>query len=586
MAFLSRRQILTLLAAPWCRIFAQTQTGMASRGVTAAPRGKASGLPFDARFTDVGLRAGLKEAVVCGHPLRADYVIEAMSCGAAFIDYDNDGWQDILVLTGSRLGDPPPNSSLRLYKNNRDGTFVDVTERAGLLRPGYQYGVTVGDYNNDGFEDLFITGWEQNTLYRNNGDGTFTDVTKPAGLWSAHPRFGSGCTFLDYDRDGRLDLFVANYVAFDPEKVPRAGTSGSCSFAGAPHGVFCGPRGLPYGQHSLYRNNGDGAFTDVTEQSGIGKVSPGYGLTAVSADFDNDGWPDIYLACDSTPSLLFHNNHDGTFTERGLENGVALSDDGMEQAGMGVGVGDLRLTGSLDIVKTHFAADTPGLYFNNGKGDFDDMTMRAGLGVETRFVSWGIAVADLDNDGAPDIFWVTGGIYPEVRQDYNTPRILFRNLGNGRFEELLGDLGPGVSALHSSRGCAIGDFDNDGDVDILVVNHNEPPSLLRNDVTGNHHWIKVKLRGVQSNRSAIGARVTVRYGDRAQAQEVMGQSSYMSCNDTRLHFGLGAAAVADIEIRWPLGRVEKLAGVAADQLVWVTEGAGITRTEKFPARRG
>jgi hypothetical protein len=454
------------------------------------------------------------------------------------------------------------------------------------MRTGYQYGVTVGDYNNDGFEDLFITGWEQNTLYRNNGDGTFTDVTKPAGLWSTHPRFGSGCTFLDYDRDGRLDLFVANYVTFDPEKVPRAGTSGSCSFAGAPNGVFCGPRGLPYGQHSLYHNNGDGTFTDVTEQSGIGKVTGGYGLTAVSADFDNDGWPDIYVACDSTPSLLFHNNHDGTFTERGLENGVALSDDGMEQAGMGVGVGDLRLTGSLDIVKTHFAADTPGLYFNNGKGDFSDMTMRAGLGVETRFVSWGIAVADLDNDGAPDIFWVTGGIYPEVRQNYNTPRIVFRNLGNGHFEELLGDVGTGVSALHSSRGCAIGDFDNDGDIDILVVNHNEPPSLLRNDVTGNRHWIKVKLRGVASNRSAIGARVTVRYGERVQAQEVMGQSSYLSCNDTRLHFGLGPVSVADIEIRWPLGSVEKLTGVPADQLVWVTEGAGITRTEKFPARRG
>jgi hypothetical protein len=559
---------------------------MASRGAKAAPRGKPSGLPFHARFTDVAHLAGIKAPVVCGHPRRADYVIEAMSCGAAFFDYDNDGWLDILVLTGSRFGDPPADSSQRLYKNNRDGTFSDVTGKAGLFRAGYQYGVTIGDYNNDGFEDLFITGWGQNILYRNNGDGTFSDVTKEAGLWNATPRFGSGCTFLDYDRDGMLDLFVSNYVTFDPDRVPRAGTSGSCNFAGAADGVFCGPRGLPYGRHSLYHNNGDGSFSDVTGRSGIGKVAGGYGLTAVSADFDNDGWPDIYVACDSTPSLLFHNNHDGTFDEQGLEDGVALSEDGMEQAGMGVAVGDLKLTGNLDIVKTHFAADTPSLYINDSKGSFHDMTIRSGFGVETRYVSWGIAIADLDNDGAPDVFWVTGGIYPEVRETYDTPRVVFRNLGNGRFEELFGQAGPAVDALHSSRGCAVGDFDNDGDVDLLVINHNEPPSLLRNDVTGDHHWIKVKLRGVQSNRSAIGARVTLRYGERVQTQEVMGQSSYLSFNDTRLHFGLGTATAAEVEIRWPLGRSEKLTGVAADQLIWVTEGAGIVRTQKFPVRRG
>jgi enediyne biosynthesis protein E4 len=557
---------------------------MASRGVKTAPRGKPSGLPFHARFTDVARDAGIVLPVVCGHSRRTDYVIEAMSCGAAFLDYDNDGWLDILVLTGSRFGDPPPDSSQRLYKNNRDGTFTDVTRSAGLWRTGYQYGVTIGDYNNDGFEDLFITGWQQNTLYRNNGNGTFSDVTQDAGLWNATPRFGSGCTFLDYDRDGRLDLFVSNYVTFDAEKVPRAGSSGSCNFPGAPGGVFCGPRGLPYGHHSLYHNNGDGTFADVTDRSGIGKVPGGYGLTTVSADFDNDGWPDIFVACDSTPSLLFQNNHDGTFTEHGLESGVALSEDGMEQAGMGVAIGDLRLDGNLDIVKTHFSADTPGLYINNGKGNFRDMTMRAGLGVEARYVSWGIAISDLDNDGLPDIFWVTGGIYPEVREAYDTPRVVFRNLGNGQFEELLGQAGPAVDALHSSRGCATGDFDNDGDVDILVINHNEAPSLLRNDMTADHRWIKVKLRGVQSNRSAIGARVTLRYGERVQAQEVLGQSSYLSCNDTRLHFGLGTATAADIEIRWPLGRIEKLSGVAAGQLVWITEGAGITRSQKFPVR--
>jgi hypothetical protein len=340
---------------------------------------------------------------------------------------------------------------------------------------------------------------------------------------------------------------------------------------------------LPYGRHSLYHNNGDGTFTDVTERSGIGKTEGGYGLTAVAADFDNDGWPDIYLACDSTPSLLFRNNHDGTFSEQGMESGVALSEDGMLQAGMGVGVGDLLLDGSLDIVKTHFSDDTPALYLNNGKGDFRDGTLRAGLGVETRFVDWGVVVGDLDNDGCPDIFFATGGIYPELRDAYLTPRVIFRNLGNGQFEEFTGEAGPGIEALHSSRGCACGDFDNDGDLDIVVLNHNAPPSLLRNDVTGGNHWIKVKLTGVQSNRGAIGARVTVRYGGRIQAQELLGQSSYLSVNDSRLHFGLGTATTADIEVRWPLGRVEKFSVVAADQLVFIQEGAGITRTESFRA---
>jgi hypothetical protein len=580
-----------MLALPAAQVAAQQKgpggsLGMASRSVRAAPRGKPSGLPFTARFTDVGKSGGLIHPAVCGHPDRVDYIVETVGCGAAFFDYDNDGWLDILVLSGSRFGDPPADASNRLYKNNRDGTFRDVTRQAGLLRTGYANGVTVGDYNNDGFEDLFITYWGQNVLYRNNGDGTFTEVTREAGLLGREPRFGTGCAFVDYDRDGHLDLFVSNYLVFDMDKVPRAGGPGSCDYYGVP--VNCGPRGLPHGHHSLYRNNGNGTFSDVTEASGIGKVDGGYGLTVTAADFDNDGWPDIYVACDSTPSLFFVNNRDGTFSEQGLDRGVSLSEDGMEQAGMGVGAGDFRLDGNLHLVKTHFRDDTSVVYVNDGTGNFRDDTIRSGLGVETRYVGWGIGVADLDNDGKPDILWVTGGVYPEVARklpqiEHKTPRVVFRNLGNGRFEELIGEAGPGIEAAHAARGCAFGDFDNDGDVDVLIVNQNEPPSLLRNDVSGGHRWIKVKLTGVRANRSAIGARVTVRYGGSVQAQEVLSQSSYLSVNDSRLHFGLGRVATVDIEIRWPGGSLEKLAGVETDQLIHVTEGAGITRRQKFGA---
>ena len=582
---MTRRALLNFAALPVAGLFGQ---GMSSRGVKPLARGKPSGLPFPSTFTDVARQAGLKEICVTGHPDHNDYIVESMGCGAAFLDYDNDGWLDIFLLTGSRFGDPPPTASNRLYKNNRDGTFTDVTVKAGLVRSGYAYGVTVGDYNNDGFDDLFVTCWGQNALYRNNGDGTFTDVTKAAGLTNATSRFGTGCSFVDYDRDGRLDLFVANYLVFDPHNVPRAGESGSCDYQGVP--VACGPKGLPYGHHSLYHNNGDETFSDVSAASGIAKVEGGYGLTAVAADFDNDGWPDIYVACDSTPSLLFRNNHDGTFREEGLERGAALSDDGMEQAGMGLGVGDFALDGNLHLVKTHFSSDTPAVYLNDGKGNFRDATLRSGLAVETRYVSWGVGVVDLDNNGSPDIFWVTGGIYPELQKKqldspFKTPRVIFRSLGRGQFEELIGQAGPGIEAVHTSRGCAFGDFDNDGDMDILIVNQNEPPSLLRNDVTGGHHWIKVKLTGVESNRGAVGARVTARYGDRVQAQEVLSQSSYLSASDSRLHFGLGPAATVNLEIRWPLGKIEKLTGVAADQLVHVTEGSGITRAEQFKSVR-
>jgi enediyne biosynthesis protein E4 len=560
--------------------------GMASRGLKPRPKGKPSGLPFHARFTDVAHQAGLRTPVLCGGLETADYIIETMSCGLAFLDYDNDGWLDIFLLSGSKVDGPPKDAVNRLYRNNRDGTFADVTEKAGLARSGFAYGVTVGDYNNDGFEDIFVTYWGQNVLYRNNGDGTFTDVTKEAGLLQSSPRWSTGCTFLDYDRNGRLDLFVSRYLVFDLKTVPRAGVNPDCNFKGVP--INCGPRGLAPERHSLYHNNGDGTFTEVSAAAGFEKVNVGYGLTAVAADYDNDGWPDIYVACDTSSSQLFHNRGDGTFVEEGLERGVALSDDGQEQSGMGVAVGDYNLDGNLDIFKTHFSEDTQVLYSNQGKGDFEDVTVRAGLN-ETRFVTWGTGMVDLDNDGLPDLFVVSGSVYPEVEKrlpeyPHRMPRFLYRNLGGGKFEEFIEEAGPGVSALHASRGCAFGDFDNDGDLDILILNQNEPPSLLRNDASGDNHWLKVKLVGVTSNRSGIGARVTARYGGRVQAQEVLGQTSYLSVNDRRLHFGLGLAETANLEIRWPSGAREALTAVAADQLVTVTEGKGITRSEKFPQR--
>jgi hypothetical protein len=579
---ITRRELLALVA--WSAGGHAFGQGVSSRGVRPQPRGKPSGRPFHARFTDVAPSAGLTRPTVYGGVESKSYIIEVVGCGAAFFDYDNDGWLDVLLLSGTRLDGAPPGTTNRLYKNNRDGTFADVTEKAGLVRTGWASAVTVGDYDNDGFDDLFITCYGQNVLYRNNGDGTFTDVTRPAGLHQDAVRYGAGCTWVDYDRDGHLDLFVATYLDTTLEQLPKPGENKDCRWKGVP--VNCGPRGLPTGFVQLFRNNGNGTFTDVSRSSGVAAASGGYPMTAVAADYDNDGWPDIYVACDSTPSWLFRNQRDGTFREEALERGAALSEDGLEQAGMGVAVGDYDVDGHLDIFKTHFADDTNVLYRNDGKGNFDDVTIRAGIGVETRYIGWGAGMVDLDNDGFPDIFMVTGSVYPEVERSLpayplKTPRLVFRNLGDGRFEELIDEAGSGIAAAHTSRGCAFGDFDNDGDVDVIVVNLNEPPSLLRNDVTGSGRWLKVLLVGVKSNRSAIGARVVAHYAGRTQAQEVTAQSSFYSVNDRRLHFGLGSATAADLTIRWPSGATEKVAGVTSNQLVVIREGAGIVRTEKL-----
>jgi hypothetical protein len=436
-------------------------------------------------------------------------------------------------------------------------------------------GVAVGDYDNDGWPDIYVTNFGKNILYHNNGDGTFTDVTEKAGV--ACGRWSVGAVWLDYDKDGYLDLFVGNYLEFDPKYR---------LFYEAD--VYPGPLSYPGQPSVLYHNNGDGTFTDVSEKAGILKPGPRYSITAVSYDFDNDSWPDIYVAVDSEPSILFHNKHDGTFTDIAVMAGCAYNEDGQEQAGMGIGVGDYDADGWLDIFKTNFQDDTPDLYHNNGDGTFTDVTFISGLGVNTQYVCWGAGFVDYDNDGWTDIFHVTGHVYPEIENynldtHFNSPRIVYRNLGNGKFKDVSAQLGPGVSGRFASRGCAFGDYDNDGDMDVLVLNMNDVPSLLRNDGGNKNNWIKIKLLGTVCNRTAVGARVRVVTGKHAQMDEVHCGTSVMSQSDLRLHFGLGQAKQADvIEVKWPTTqKVERFTNVEANQILTIKEGAGILKAEKI-----
>ena len=545
--------------------------------------------PSPVTFVDVGREAGLNAPNVWGGVKRKNYIIEAKGSGLAFFDYDNDGWLDIYMTNGIRFEETytPENApTSHLYKNNRDGTFTDVTAGSGLARTGWLTGVCVGDYDNDGWDDLFVGSWGHNILFHNNGDGTFTDVTKKAGLHGERTRWGSGCTWIDYDRDSYLDLFVCNYIELDIEKTPSPGETGYCQWKGIP--VMCGPRGLPGGMNILYHNNGDGTFTDVSEKAGILKPGPRYSITATAYDFDNDGWPDIYVAVDSEPSILFHNKHDGTFEDVAVMSGVAYNEDGQEQAGMGLGIGDYDGDGWFDIFKTNFQDDTCNLYRNNGDGTWTDVTFVSGIGVNTRYVNWGAGFIDYDNDGWLDIFHVTGHVYPRL-EEYNldtrfkSPRIVYRNMRNGRFKDVSSQMGPGVSECFASRGCAFGDYDNDGDVDVLVLNTNDLPSLLRNDGGNKNNWIKIKLIGTQCNRTAIGARARVVTGERAQIDEVHSGTSVMSQSDLRLHFGVGEAKVVDlIEVKWPTTqKVEKFINLEVNQILTIREGEGIIKTEKI-----
>jgi hypothetical protein len=540
------------------------------------------------QFVDVAQQAGLIVPNVWGGIDRKRIIIETKGSGIAFFDYDNDGWMDIYLTNGSRLDahwPPGKEPTTHLYKNNRDGTFADVTEKSGLGRTGWQTGVCVGDYDNDGWDDLFCCSWGHNILFHNNGDGTFTDVTHKAGLYREQGRWGTGCNFFDYDRDGHLDLFVCNYIVLDPGKIPSAKDMSYCQWKGFP--IMCGPRGLPADTNALYHNNGDGTFTDVSQKAGILKPGPRYSISAVSYDFDNDGWPDIYVAVDSEPSILFQNNHDGTFTDVAVMSGCAYSDNGHEQAGMGVAVADYDCDGWFDIFKTNFVDDTVNLYHNNGDGTFSDVSFTSGVGINNRYVAWGCGFIDYDNDGWPDIVQINGHVYPEVDsynfgESFKNPRLVYRNLGNGRFKDVSAEMGSGIGERFSSRGAAFGDYNNDGNMDVLVLNLNDLPSLLRNDGGNKQNWIKLKLVGTRCNRTAIGARARVITGKHIQMDEVHTGGSVMSQSDLRLHFGLGKVETVDaIEVKWPTTqKMERFLNVKANQILTIREGDGIVATFK------
>jgi hypothetical protein len=533
-----------------------------------------SGKSFPIRFEDVAAKAGIKTPTIYGGAETNKYILETTGCGAAFFDYDNDGWLDLFLVNGTTLEAKAGESCNRLLRNNRNGTFTDVTRAAGLERSGWGQGVCIGDFDNDGYDDLFVTYWGQNVLYHNNRNGTFTDVTQKAGLVT-EPHWGAGCAFVDYDFDGHLDLFLTNYIELDLKTAPPPG-SGSCVYQGMP--VNCGPQGLTRAKSFLFRNNRDGTFTDVSERSGIRKAPPSYGLGVLVGDFDNDGKPDIYVANDSEMSYLFWNNGDGTFTEGGLEAGVATNRDGRNQSGMGVAAGDYDGDGMLDIFKTNFSDDLPNLYRNRGKRVFEEQTLNAGLGIYSRVLGWGCGFVDFDNDGWPDIFYANGHVYPEIDRlkgpiHYRQPKVLYQNLSNGKFRDVSTLAGPAITAPLSSRGCAFGDFDNDGLIDIAINPINSVPQLLHCTSNAGNNWITLKLVGTKSNRSAIGARVRCIRGSHTQIDEVRSGGSFYSQNDLRIHFGLGTSTSIDkLEVHWPGGQIDQFSNIAANRFLKIVEG--------------
>ncbi len=529
------------------------------------------------RLVDIAAQSGLTVPNTSGGRAKKTYILETTGNGVAIFDFDGDGANDILIANGTTLEGPGKGlpRPVQLYRNDGHAQFTEVSMQAGFTEEGWGQGVCAGDYNNDGRTDALITYYGHNRLYRNLGNGRFADATVQAGLPVSGVRYGAGCAFVDYDRDGWLDLFVSNYVDLDLARTPKPGENPMCEWKGL--AVMCGPRGLPMAKNALYHNNRDGTFTDVSEAAGILAVGGRYGLGVVAADFDDDGWPDIYVACDMTPSLLFRNRGDGTFEERGVAAGVAYNFNGQLQAGMGVAVADYDGDGRLDIAKTNFSGDLPSLFRNEDGKFFTDSAQEAGLGAN-HLLGWGIVFADLDADGWKDLIVANGHVYPEVEgaavgDQYLQKTLVYRNLGNGKFADITAQAGPGLETVRPARGMAAGDLDGDGRPEIVIVNMNQTPSLLKNTAAGSGHWVRIELRGTKSNRSAIGAKVTVEAAGRRQVDEVRSGGSFYSHNEFALFFGLGAATAAErVDVRWPSGLKQEWKAVAAGQSIVLEEG--------------
>jgi enediyne biosynthesis protein E4 len=616
---LSLEDVLKLARPVFGQEAAQKAKGSARQSYEAqmrpAPKGAPSpvtGTPLGVQFVDVAKEAGLNVEMIFGGEHRNKYLLETTGCGAAFFDYDQDDWVDIFLVNGWRLEGFPKGKEpvCHLFKNNRDGTFTDVTIKAGLARSGWGQACCVGDYNNDGWNDLFVSYYGQNSLFKNNGNGTFTDVTKEAGLLQDRLRWNSGCTFVDYDKDGHLDLFVGNYIDLDLKTTPLP-EDANCTYKGIV--VACGPPGLEGGKNILYHNKGDGTFEDVSEKAGMWGTLGTYALSCGAADLDNTGWPNIYVANDSTSATYYVNQKDGTFKDQAIEAGVAYSPDGKPQAGMGVSIGDYNRDGMLDIVKTNFAGDTDSLFLNLGDGSFDDRTYQAGLGINTRLLGWGVSFIDFDNDGWLDILVANGHVYPEVDGTqvdaaYAERKYLYRNLRQGQFEDVSLIGGPGITTDAKARGFALGDFDNDGDLDAVVNCVNAFPQLLRcdagQDAAGGQNsvskrsWVKIRLVGTKSNRTGIGARIKVvaqtgtgilagkTVPGLTQIEDVKSCNGYYSASDLRIHFGLGEAKKVDmVEIRWPSGAVDTLKDLDVNRLYVVEEGGKILKNEALVAAK-